>query len=162
MKLSGRQVSFINQVIKEEMELASRARRSREENLQLSSLNEADVDHDSLRGMEGRVNVNVLEKAMTDLVEENIDMFDESIFKMNMKLHRYVVDRLYKETQKYGLGWISLKEVQSILDGSSNDDMQDAEMEFHNSVMHAADEYAKNAARVLMKIVDPANEEWEG
>jgi hypothetical protein len=57
------------------------------------------------------------------------------------------------------MGWTSLAEVGSLLDSNDNEDVIDAEMEFHSDVMAAIDEYGKKMARALIKAARPEGED---
>jgi len=115
--------------------------------------------------MEGRVNVNLLEKQIEDAFEDQmISGFDDGAWKLQQLIHKGVVKELFECTKKYGLGYTTSREVAGMLDPieAENDDVNDAEMEFHGACMQAAIDYGKALARSLMKIVDRNNEDYEG
>jgi len=117
------------------------------------------------KAMEGRVNVDLLEKQIQDAFEDQmISGFDAAAWSLCQLIHKGVVKELFASTKKYGLGYTTPREVASLLDPveSENDDVSDAEMEFHGALLDAATEYGKAMARSLMKVVDRTNEDYEG
>ena len=155
MTLSRRQAAAINQIIQEEVQGALKGRKQRDEHLQRAALNEYGPGR-----MEDRVDTSVLEKEVETSINDMIfDAFDDDSYKLRQKAHRLLVRELFKATQKYGMGWTSPAEIGSLLDSDTNEDIMDAEMEFHSDVVAAVDNYAKALARSLIKVARPEGED---
>lgn len=157
MTLAKRQAAAINQIIQEEVQGALQGRRLKEEHERRAELNEYGPGR-----MEDRVDSSVLEREVETTISDVLfDAFDDDTYKLQQKAHRLLVRELYKATQRFGMGWTSPAEVGSLLDDMDNEDVMDAQMEFHSDVQHAINEYGKKLAKSLIKVARPEGEEGE-
>lgn len=151
MSLSRRQAEAVNQIIQEEVQDAIKGRHLADEHRRRAVLVEYGPGQ-----TEDRVDASVLDREVeTTISDQLFDAFDEQIFQMKEKVHRKMVQALFKATQKYGMGWTSPAEVGSLLAGGENDDVTDAEMEFFSDVQAAITNYGKNLAKTLIKTARP-------
>lgn len=155
MTLAKRQAAAINQIIQEEVQGALEGRKQADKHHHQARLNEYGPGR-----MEDRVDTSVLEREVETTISDVLfDAFDDDTYKLQQKAHRLLVRELFKATQRFDMGWSSPAEVGSLLDDMDNEDVMDAQMEFHSDVQAAISEYGKKLAKSLIKVARPEGEE---